>query len=88
MIELTEQQIEALKTLERRPPQLINPQTHETFVLLRVDEYQRLREQHYDESDAGGLIEPDRLYSIPSPDTAFTAAAALLLALEEDKGQA
>ncbi|HEV3341161.1 MAG TPA: hypothetical protein VG125_12415 [Pirellulales bacterium] len=40
------------------------------------------------ERDAGGLIEPDRSYSIPSPDTAFTAAAALLLALEVDKSQA
>lgn len=39
------------------------------------------------EREAGGLIEPGRSYPLPSPDRAFTAAAALLQALEEDKGQ-
>jgi hypothetical protein len=33
------------------------------------------------------LIEPGRSYPVWSPDRAFTAAAALLQALEEDKGQ-
>jgi hypothetical protein len=28
----------------------VNPQTKETFVLLRVDEYERLKEQEYDDS--------------------------------------
>jgi hypothetical protein len=39
------------------------------------------------EQEAGGLIEPGRSYPVSSPDRAFTAAAALLQALEEDKSQ-
>jgi len=31
------------------PPRLVNPRTNATFVLLRVDEYERLRED-YDDS--------------------------------------
>ena len=38
------------------------------------------------ERDDGGVIEPGRSYPVWSPDRAFTAAAALLQALEEDKG--
>lgn len=37
------------------------------------------------ERESGCLIEPDRCYSVPSPDKAFTAAAALLQALEEER---
>jgi hypothetical protein len=40
------------------------------------------------ERDAGSLIEPGQSYSIHSPDQAFAAAAALLRALEEDRGEA
>ena len=39
------------------------------------------------ERDEGGLIEPGRSYPVWSPDCAFTAAAALLQALEDEKGQ-
>lgn len=39
------------------------------------------------ERDESGLIESGRSYPIWSPDRAFTAAAALLQALEDDKGQ-
>jgi len=39
------------------------------------------------EREVGGLIEPGRSYPLPSPNRAFTAAAALLQALEEAKGQ-
>jgi hypothetical protein len=39
------------------------------------------------ERDDGTLIEPGRAYPVWSPDKAFTAAAALLQALAEDKGQ-
>jgi hypothetical protein len=39
------------------------------------------------ERDEGGLIEPGRSYPVWSPDRAFTAAAALLQALEDEKGQ-
>jgi hypothetical protein len=39
------------------------------------------------EQDDVGLIEPGRTYPISSPERAFSAAAILLQALEEDKGQ-
>ena len=39
------------------------------------------------EQDEAGLIEPGRSYPVWSPDRAFTAAAALLQALEDEKGQ-
>lgn len=50
MIELTEQQLQALKDPEASPPRAVNPRTKETFVLLRVEEYERLKEQEYDDS--------------------------------------
>jgi hypothetical protein len=43
MIELTEQQMQALEDPEATPPRVVNPRTKETFVLLRIDEYERLR---------------------------------------------
>jgi hypothetical protein len=39
------------------------------------------------EQDEASLIEPGRSYPVWSPDKAFSAAAALLQALEEDKAQ-
>ena len=50
MIELTEQQMEALENPEATPPRVVNPRTKETFVLLRADEYERLKEDEYDDS--------------------------------------
>jgi hypothetical protein len=50
MIELTEQQIQALENPETTPARVVNPRTKETFVLLRVDEYRRLKEEEYDDS--------------------------------------
>jgi PHD/YefM family antitoxin component YafN of YafNO toxin-antitoxin module len=50
MIELTEQQVQALENTESTPPRLVNPQTNETFVLLRLDEYERLKDEEYDDS--------------------------------------
>ena len=50
MIELTEQQMQALENPESTPPRIVNPRTRETFVLLRVDEYERLKEDEYDDS--------------------------------------
>ena len=50
MIELTEQQLQALGKSEETPPRVLNPQTKETFVLLRIEEYERLREEEYDDS--------------------------------------
>ena len=50
MIELTEQQVQAMENLEAIPPHVVNPRTKETFVLLRIDEYQRLKQDEYDDS--------------------------------------
>jgi hypothetical protein len=50
VIELTEQQMKALEHPEATPPRIVNPRTNEMFVLLRVAEYERLRDQEYDDS--------------------------------------
>jgi len=50
MIELTEQQVQALEHTGANPPRVVNPRTKETFVLLRVDEYEPLKEVEYDDS--------------------------------------
>jgi hypothetical protein len=50
MIELTEQQARALESGATTPPRIIDPRTKETFVLLRLDEYERLKSSEYDDS--------------------------------------
>jgi hypothetical protein len=50
MIELTEQQLHELANPGALPPRLLNPQTNETFILLPVGEYERLKEQQYDDT--------------------------------------
>ena len=40
----------AVKGQEAPPPRIMNPQTKETFVLLSVDEYERLKQNEYDDS--------------------------------------
>ncbi len=50
MIELTEPQVRALEESGTGPPRLVNPRTGETFVLLRLDEYERLKGEEYDDS--------------------------------------
>lgn len=50
MIELTEQQAEALEQPDAAPTRVLNPRTRETFVLLRADEYMRLTGGEYDDS--------------------------------------
>jgi len=50
MIELTEQQLQAIETPEATPPRLVNPRTKETYVLIRIDEYERLKDEEYDDS--------------------------------------
>ncbi len=50
MIEMTEQQMKALKNAHATPPRIVNPHTSEIYVLLRVDEYERLKEGEYDDS--------------------------------------
>ena len=42
MIELTEQQAQALKNSDSTPPRVEDPRTKEMFVLLSADEYERL----------------------------------------------
>ncbi len=49
MIELTPRQIKALDSPESPLPRFVNPRTGETSVLLRVEEYQRLKEEEYDD---------------------------------------
>jgi hypothetical protein len=39
-----------LENPEATPPRVVNPRTKETFVLLRADEYARLKEDEYDDS--------------------------------------
>jgi len=50
MMELTEQQMQDLDSPAAIPPRIVNPRTKETFVLLRVDEYERLKGDEYDDS--------------------------------------
>ena len=50
MIELTEQQADAVAHTADVPPKLVNPKTQETVVLLRADEYARLKQAEYDDS--------------------------------------
>ena len=50
MIELTEKQLQALEKPETTPPRVLNPRTRKTFVLLPVEEYERLKEDEYDDS--------------------------------------
>jgi hypothetical protein len=49
MIELTDQQLQALENPDATPPRIVNPRTNETFVLLRVDHCNRLTDE-YDDS--------------------------------------
>ena len=50
MIELTEQQVQELQKVAVVPPRVANPKTRETFVLLPVEEYERLMDIEYDDS--------------------------------------
>jgi hypothetical protein len=46
MIELTEQQVEALERREAIPPRVVHPKTQQRFVLLPEEEYLRLTGYH------------------------------------------
>ena len=57
-------------------------------MLSRLDKIRLIRVLAQElEVDEDRLIEPGRSYPVWSPDRAFTAAAALLQALEDEKGQ-
>jgi PHD/YefM family antitoxin component YafN of YafNO toxin-antitoxin module len=49
-IELTDDQLRALSGPQSNPPQVVNPRTHEAFVLIRVEQYKKLTEGLYDDS--------------------------------------
>jgi hypothetical protein len=46
MIELTEQQLQAIEGSQATSLRLVNPRTKETFVLVRLDEYERLKDEY------------------------------------------
>jgi len=50
MIDLTDDQTRLLNIPNGAPPRARNPRTMETFVLLRVEEYERLAAEEYDDS--------------------------------------
>ena len=50
MIELTDTQLQAMENGTGLPLRLLNPLTKETFVLLRVEDYERLKVVEYDDS--------------------------------------
>ena len=41
---------QATQATQAAPPRVVSPRTKETFVLLRVEEYERLKEEEYDDS--------------------------------------
>lgn len=50
MIELSQEQVQALGAGKAGPLRVVNPQTQETFVVLRAEEYEKLLEEEYDDS--------------------------------------
>ncbi len=50
MILLTDQQLKELEQPAAIPPRVMNPSTNETFILLSVEEYERLKERPYDDT--------------------------------------
>ena len=44
MIQLTQEQVQSLRTPEATPSRFVNPQTQEMYVLLPLAEYERLVE--------------------------------------------
>ncbi len=50
MIELTDDQVQALEAAKGVPPIVVDPKTHVPYVLLRQDIYERLIKEGYDDS--------------------------------------
>jgi hypothetical protein len=50
MIELTDQQVQAIAAAGDSPPVVFDPTTNTPYVLLRQDVYQRLKNKEYDDS--------------------------------------
>ena len=49
MIELTEQQVQAISAAGTIPPVVVDPKAKTRYVLLRQEVYQRLTDKDYDE---------------------------------------
>ena len=50
MIELTEEQVQAVASCGETPPAVVDPRTNTTYVLLRREVYERLTDPDYDDS--------------------------------------
>ena len=50
MIELTQEQIEAIREPGAGPTRAVNPVTRQTYVLLSLDEYRRLTGEGFDDT--------------------------------------
>ena len=50
MIELTEQQVQAIAVADQTPPVIVDPKARTPYVLLRQDVYERLIDRDYDDS--------------------------------------
>jgi hypothetical protein len=50
MIQLTEQQVQALAASGETPPTVVDPKTQTTYVLIRKDLYEQLAAEEYDDS--------------------------------------
>jgi hypothetical protein len=51
MIELTQQQAQAIADSGDVPPVLVDPTTKTTYVLLRQEEYEKIIGEEYDDSE-------------------------------------
>jgi hypothetical protein len=51
MIELTQQQAQAIASSGATPPVLVDPTTKATYVLLRQEEYEKLMREESDDSE-------------------------------------
>jgi hypothetical protein len=75
MIELTEKQMVAIGSREASLPRMVNPRTKETFVLLRVDEYQRLAVSTRTRDAMVGIALPQSVFVVsPFVDSEATSA--------------
>jgi hypothetical protein len=50
MIELTKRRLDALGDTRGVPLRLLNPRRKDTYVLLPADEYERLKQDEYDDT--------------------------------------
>jgi hypothetical protein len=63
MIELTQQQQQDLASRHENPPRVDNPRTRETFVLLHVELYERVRAILEEEDEIAAIEETYPLVS-------------------------